>query len=264
MRLLRQRGTMGTMAKPATTTKALRHLRLVEPFQFPSSDPEWDMPESVRHGRLCELLYQILIHTLGPEHSVGEDNFVYYDKAHPKRCLAPDGFVKLGFPNDVFDTWQTWERGVPELCIEILSPSDTEEKLTFRTKLSRYHALGTKEFISFNIDAPVGSRLRAWDRVRGKLVPRRVANETTPCRTLGLHWVIARGGGLIPVALRLAKDPEGRELLLTAEEAERAEKEVERRAKEVERAARQVEHAARVKAETEVTRLMKLLAKRKR
>ena len=255
---------MGTMAKLATTTKALRHLRLVQPPEFPSSDPEWDMPESVRHGRLCELLYQILINTLGPEHSVGEDNFVYYDKAHAKRCLAPDGFVKLEFPNDVFDTWQTWERGVPELCVEILSPSDTEEKLTFRTKLSRYHALGTKELIAFNIDAPVGSRLRAWDRVRGKLVPRRVTNETTPCRTLGLHWVIASGGGLIPIALRLAKDPEGREILPTAHEVDRAGREVERKAKELERAAKDTEHAARLKAEAEVARLRKLLAKRKR
>jgi Uma2 family endonuclease len=48
--------------------------------------------------------------------------------ASRRRCLAPDGFVKLGVPRDVLDSWKTWERGVPELCVEILSPSDSKEK----------------------------------------------------------------------------------------------------------------------------------------
>ena len=234
------------------------------------------MPESSRHGLLCDLVRQILQQALGREHSIGKDNFVYFDATRPRRCLAPDGFVKLDFPRDVFPTWKTWERGVPELCVEILSPSDTKEKLSFPEKLRRYRAMGTRELVAFNVDARAGSRLRAWDRIEDDLVERVVEGETTPCLTLGAHWVLAPGGEDLPVALRLAKDASGSELLLTPEEAEheaRIEAEsaaaAAQTAEEAERAARIDAETARAKAEAiaadalaELERLKKLIAKR--
>ena len=72
-----------------------------------------------------------------PGHSVGSDQFVYFDASDARRCLAPDAFSKRGVPFDLFESWKTWERGVPELCVEILSVSDTQEKLAFREKLER-------------------------------------------------------------------------------------------------------------------------------
>ena len=230
------------MARPAILPTNLRHVRPVQPFPFPSSDPEWEMPESKRHKRLCALLYSILGDNYAAQHSMGSDQFVYFDAIHPKRCLAPDAFLKLGQPDDDFKSWATSERGVPEVCAEILSPSDTREKLTFRTKLSRYRALGTRELVCFDIDAPAGSRLRAWDRVGQALVERVVDHETTPCLTLGLHWVLS-GADNLPVALRLARDPHGHDLLRTAQETERA---------------------SRIEAEAEIERLRKLLAKRRK
>jgi Uma2 family endonuclease len=175
------------------------------------------MPESVRHGRLCDLLNQILIHALGAEHSVGKDNFVYFDASDPGRRLAPDGFVKLGVPQELFNSWKTWERGTPELCVEIVSPSDTKEKLTLKEKLERYRALGAREIVAMNPDDPEGKRLRAWDRIEEDLVERVVENETTPCITLRGHWVLAPAKGL-DVALRLAQDPAATQLWLTGEE----------------------------------------------
>lgn len=71
MRLHGQRDTLGGMAKPAIVPTDLRHVRPVQPLPFPSSDPEWDMPESHVHGLLCELVRQILCHALGREPSVG-------------------------------------------------------------------------------------------------------------------------------------------------------------------------------------------------
>ena len=190
------------------------------------------MPESVRHGRLCELLYQILVHALAFEHSVGKDNFVYFNARNPRRCLAPDAFVKLGIPDEEFESWKTWLQGTPELCVEILSPSDTKERLTLASKLERYRELGTREVVVFNIDAPRGKRLRAWDRIEHDLVERVVENETTPCVTLKAHWVLAPAKGQ-RVALRLAGDRAGKELWLTSEEdAERREEDALR---EVER-----------------------------
>ena len=229
------------------------------------------MPESTVHGLLCDLVCQILRHALGREHSIGKDNFVYFDATHPRRCIAPDGFVKLNFPRDVFPTWRTWERGAPELCVEILSPSDTKEKLSFPEKLRRYRAMGTRELIAFNADAPAGSRLRAWDRIEDDLVERVVEGETTPCLVLGLHWVLAPGGEDLPVALRLAKDTDGRELLLTGEEAAHAALVTADAARLDAEAARLDAEAARLDAEAvaadalaEVERLKKLLADRDR
>ena len=207
------------------------------------------MPESTVHGLLCELVRQILRHALGREHSIGKDNFVYFDATRPRRCIAPDGFVKLDFPRDVFPTWRTWERGAPELCVEILSPSDTKEKLSFPEKLRRYRAMGTRELIAFNADARVGSRLRAWDRIEGDLVERVVEGETTPCLTLGVHWVLAPGGEDLPVALRLAKDANGSELLLTPEEAEHEARVHAEAATAIAQSAEEAERAARINAE---------------
>ncbi len=208
-----------------TSVTAIRHVRAVRPVDFPSASAEWDLPESKRHHMLCELLHQLLAHAIQRRHSIGADQFVYYDASNRRRCLAPDAFVKLDVPDTVFDSWKTWEHGAPELCVEILSPSDTVEKLTFTEKLRRYRALGVRELVAFDIDAPVGERLRVWDRIEGDLVERVVEDETTTCLTLSAHWVLAAGGPDLPVALRLASPG----LWLTEAEAERQAKEAAER-----------------------------------
>jgi hypothetical protein len=69
----------------------------------------------------------------------------------------------------------------------------------------------------------------------------RVANGDGPFRSevLGAHLVVTDEGR----RLRIAADPEGHELWLTAEEAERAEKEAERAQKEAECAQKDAERA---------------------
>jgi Uma2 family endonuclease len=256
------------------SSSPIRHVRPAHPLRFPASHPEWEMPEGLRHNRLCEALYQILTRHLGPSHSVGADQFVYFDASHPKRCLAPDAFVKLGVPQTLFDSWKTWELGTPNVCVEILSPSDTKEKLTLRQKLTRYAALGTPEVVVFDVDAPAGSRLRVWDHRSGDLVERIVEHETSPCLALGLDWVVGPTHEVpATLTLRLAK---GGVLLLTGEEAARAEREAERRAKEAERSAKEAERSAKEaersakeaersakeEALREVARLRELLARK--
>jgi hypothetical protein len=179
------------------------------------------MPESLRHSRLCEALYQILTHHLGVAASVGTDNFVYFDASHPKRCLAPDVFLKIGVPQVLFSSWKTWERGTPDVCVEILSPSDTVEKLTLRQKLTRYAALGAPEIVVFDVEAREGKRLRVWDHHGGDLVERVVEGERSPCLALGAEWLLSPLSDVGP-ALRLSINGS---LLPTPEEAERAAKE---------------------------------------
>jgi hypothetical protein len=234
---------MSPKGLPAT----IRHLRPVQPLHFPSEQPEWSLGQSTRHLNLCVLLREILLSVLLPDHSVGCDAFVYFDASNPKRCLAPDAFVKLGVPHESFDSWKTWELRAPDMAVEILS-RDTRETITFEEKLKRYLAVGVAELFAVHLDSPPGERLSAWDRVDGDLVERAVTNESTPCLTLGLHFVLAPANGE-PVALRLARDASGRDLLPTDREA--------REAAERERGAAEREREA---AEQEVIRLRALLS----
>jgi hypothetical protein len=78
--------------------------------------------------------------------------------------------------------------------------------------------------IAFDPDARAGRRLRAWDFVSGDLVERVVEREATPCLTLGM-WFVVRPlsiDGTTRLALRLARDAEGRGIVPTVAERERA------------------------------------------
>lgn len=234
---------MAGMASAPNPASKLRHVRPVAPVIFPASEPwEEHLGQSPRHLDLCIALYRILQRVCAPEEdAVACDQYVYWRGNDRRRCLAPDAFVKLGVPDEKPDTWKTWERGVPELAVEVLSPSDTPESLTFAEKLERYAELGVRELVCFDLDAPAGERLRVWDRLQDDLVERVVEGETTPCVTLGegFTWVLAPFDRY-PAALRLERNGV---LVPTAEEAERAAREAERAAKEAERAAKEAAEA---------------------
>ena len=234
----------------------VKYVRAVRPLHFPVSDPAWHMSESHRHKRLRELLYQLLGVALPGDHvAIGADQFVYFDPRDPGRKCAPDAFVKLGAQAESITSWKTWQKGAPELCVEILSPSDTEEKLTLPEKLARFEAMGVVEVVTFDVDAAVGSRIRAWESVKGDLVERIVENESTYSLVLARWFVVApylaEGRPAIQrldAALRLAMDPAGACLVPTPDERDRARVDDER--------------ARADAAEFEIVRLRAELAKR--
>ena len=200
----------------------LRYVRAPEPIHFPD---EAEVPEGKRHLALRTLLWRVLQLALGPAHSVGSEQFVYWNARDARRALAPDAFVKLGVPDRAFGSWQTWrDGGTPELAVEIISPNEGDG-MAWDEKLARYHELGVRELVRFDPEAPAGQRLRAWDRVHEDLVERRIEGERTPCMTLGLEWTVAAGGG-DPGALRLADDA-GRVLPSPEEAAEARVRELE-------------------------------------
>ncbi len=203
------------------------------------------MGQGRRHRHLCEALYQMLRAVCVPDHTVGADQFVYFDAANPKRCLAPDAFVTVGVVDHDFDSYLVWEEGTPDVAFEVLSPSDTPERWTFAEKLRRYRALGVRELVTFHVDAPSGERLRIWDRLEHDLVERVVAEDRSPCVNLGLTLVVGPVDGY-PVGLRLSRDPEGADLVETDKEGRFA----EARAREAAVLARQAETTARMQAET--------------
>jgi len=207
---------------PGTQRPAVRHRRPLQPIHFPD---DAEVPEGKLHLTLRTFLYQLLKFALGAEHSVGSEQFVYWNARDPRRCLSPDAFVRLGVPDSPFGSWKTWERGgVPDLAVEIISPSEGDAS-GWDEKLARYHEAGVSELVRFDPEAPEGARLRVWDRVEGDLVEREVDTDTTPCLTLNLAWVVRP----IPdaaVALRLA-DPSGALVLTALESAEARVRELE-------------------------------------
>jgi Uma2 family endonuclease len=165
----------------------LRYVRPPEPVVFPESAP---MPENKSHLVLRTFLFRLLRFALGPDHSVGSEQFVYWNARNPRQTLSPDVFVKLDVRDAAFASWKTWEQGgVPELAIEITSPSDADA-MSWRDKLGRYGELGVREVVRFDPAAREGERLRVWDRVQDDLVERVVAADRTPCLTLGVDWTV--------------------------------------------------------------------------
>jgi Uma2 family endonuclease len=229
-------------SSPERALLALRYVRAPRPIVFPS---EAEVPEGKRHLQLRTFLFQLLQFAFARECSIGSDQFVYWNASDPKRCLAPDAFVRLGVPDGLFDVWKTWEHGTPELAVEILSRSDGPDE-PWNDKLARYHELGVRELVRFDPQAPAGSRIRVWDRVEDDLVEREVEHDTTPCVPLKLFWIVAPIDGFA-VALRLARDPDKTEILLSELETARA---VAATARAESQAARGEAKAARREAET--------------
>ncbi|MFO0669438.1 MAG: Uma2 family endonuclease [Polyangiaceae bacterium] len=219
---------MASSPNPATK---LAHVRPVRPLHFPESEPEEEhLGQHPRHEDLCMFLKLILRSLCGEAHAVSADMFVYWNATlnDDRGRRAPDAAVKLGLPQaKMFEhgSWKTWELGVPELTVEILSLSDTRERWTLAEKREAYEAMGVREFVCFDVDAPEGSRIRVWDRVEGDFVERVVESERTPCLTLSeafgctLEWTVASGERW-PAALRLLQD--GALVLLPSEIAEAA------------------------------------------
>ena len=257
MSQLRSPRTRQPLLVPGLTSGvALRYVREPSPIHFPE---EADVPEGKRHLVLRTFLFRLLQAALGPGHSVGSDQFVYWNARDPRRSLAPDAFVKLDVPDTSFGTWRTWDSGgTPELAVEIVSPNEGDG-LDWEEKLGRYHELGVQELVRFDPEAPDGSRLRVWDRVREDLVERQVGGDKTPCLTLGASWVVCPVAGE-PVGLRLA-DGAGR-LLEVPEETEARARADEARARADEARARAEAERAREAAEARVRELERELARR--
>jgi Uma2 family endonuclease len=213
------------MASDGVVIDGIRYVRAPKPIHFPDSA---EVPESKLHYELCALLYALLKHAFAKEHSIGNDQFVYWEPTNPRACLAPDAFVRLGTPDSYFKTWMVWERGAPEVAVEIQSDSDQGE--TWETKLAKYPKLGVRELVAFD---PEQAKLRVWDFVGYDLVERTVSGGVARSNVLPGYWVVVSDPQLGP-ALRLSHSEDGRELYPTPAEAEAEARKVEAKARKVE------------------------------
>jgi len=207
------------MTTPSLHGRSSKYLRTPVPVHFPEAEL---VPESKRHLDQRTALYQILTLAFRERALIGSDQFVYWDPTDPRQCLAPDVFVRWGAPDEAFRSWKVWERGAPDLAVEILSASD-ERDGDWDEKLARYRRLGVRELVCFDQEA-VPPTLRVWDAVDGDLVERQLDDLTAPSHCLPGLWVVA--GDL----LRLARVEDGKLFPTPAEhEREAAERERELR-----------------------------------
>ena len=202
-------------------------MRSPVPLHFPEEE---QVPEGTLHFELLVTLWDSVKHALGDGALVSADQFLYFDPTDPKRCLAPDLAVRIGQAPLLVPTWKTWELGAPHVGVEIVSDWDKASSTT-EQKLERYREAGILEVVRFD---PKGKepRLRLWDLFDGDLVERDLSDpEARRCDALGAYWCIVEVPEL-GSTLRVSRDPDGRSILPTPAEAERAEKEAERAEKE--------------------------------
>ncbi|MBK8259617.1 MAG: Uma2 family endonuclease [Polyangiaceae bacterium] len=211
------------------------------------------MPETNRHLELRTLLYQILKREFSTRATLGSSQFVYFDPRTSATRLAPDVFVRLGRPHTTFRVWKIWQWGAPDLAVEVVSDSDEGEE-DWAAKLERYRAAGIGEVVRFDPDN-AEQPIRVWDHLDGDLVERDLTDGVVDCVALGLYWVVLPDVNFVRV-LRLARDRDGKNLLPTSEEAEKA----EAQARAEEARARAEEARARARAEAEVAELRRQLA----
>lgn len=205
----------------------VRYVRAPQPLCFPE---EADVPESQLHLDLRTLLYHLLRDHLGPAATVGSEQFMYWAADDPRQVLAPDAYVKLVPTGAPVRSWKTWERGAPDVAVEIVSDADAPG-VAWDEKLARYHRLGVRELVRFDPRPGAHPRVAVWDRVADDLVERQLDGDLAASLVLGgTWWVVAPADGY-DVALRLARDPEGRDLVPTRAEAREA---AERRVAELE------------------------------
>ncbi|HNZ20539.1 MAG TPA: Uma2 family endonuclease [Polyangiaceae bacterium] len=179
------------------------------------------------------MLYQIAKLALSSQCSIGSAQPVFWNAADPSRFVTPDLFIRFESPDSLFESWYAWERGAPEVAVEILSDSDATE-LAWQNRLRNYHELGVEEVVRFDPVAPADG-LRVWNRVHGDLVERDLEDpRIAESSMLGLYWVVIKNATLGRV-LRLAKDNSGGRLLPTPVEREaRRRREAELRVRELE------------------------------
>jgi Uma2 family endonuclease len=196
--------------------KGLRYVRAPVPVQFPEFD---DVSESKRHLEQRTLLYEILKLHFGASALIGSEQFVYWDPTDPEQCLSPDAFVRLGAPNCEFRSWKVWERGAPDVAVEIISHSDARDSV-WQRKFEKYRRLGVRELVRFEAEDDGNVSLRVWDFIENDLVEREPVERVAISRVLPGAWVVVDDHDGIP-RLRLSRDAEGKDLYPTA--AERAE-----------------------------------------
>jgi hypothetical protein len=163
-------------------------------------------------------------HFLGGAAVMSSAQPLHWDPTSPGKCLVPDLALRFDLAVRFGRTsgrgaWKIWELGGPELAVEI-ADGVAGTAPNVHEQLAAYRHTGVRELVHFDPGAS-SVRLRIWDRLDRHLVARDSADpEFRRCEALSLYWCVLEVPGRGP-ALRLARDRNGRDLVLTPAESKR-------------------------------------------
>lgn len=206
-------------------------------YTIPTACDGWEltepvMPESVRHNQAAKLLEAVLEHWVertGTTAQVVRNLAIRWTQSRPQIGVDPDIAILAPPPpptrNDDVTSVRTWLDGhsPPIVAIEIVSDADPHKDYVIAH--NKYAASGTRELWVFDpklcgphhFGGP--HRLQVWRRDDAGTFGRVYAGAgPVYSPVLAAHLVVVDDGWL----LRLADDPDGTQLWLTAEEAARA------------------------------------------
>ena len=241
-------------------TRAAARAVAFDPTVYPSTDNMGDPTLQVSIAVMLLGLLEGWVASRGKPAFVGMNTFFYWKQHDPSETVAPDVYVLPGVSLvERPPSWKVWETGkAPSFAIEIVS---TDVDKDYRVAPEKYGRLGVREVVVFDpYHRQSRERLR-WQVFRR--LPRRglvrveVSNgDRVLSRVLGC-WLVAVGHG-DQVRVRLGVGPEGKVLVLTAEEA----RDKERAERERAEAERDKERAGRERAEAELALLRAQLGRR--
>ena len=178
------------------------------PKSYPESDGKPMAETDVHRDQMTDPLYALRWHFREQQDLyISANLLLLYDQFDRNKHVSPDLFAVRGVPRHRRRSYKIWEEPVPEVVIEITSPSTRRED--FGHKRTLYAGFGVSEYYIFDPNAEyLNPPLRAYRLINGRYF--RVIGPIFS-RVLGLFLVVVQG------TLRLAS-PEG-ELLPIPEEA---------------------------------------------
>lgn len=195
----------------------MKSLPRSSPVFYPAEE---QMPDTATHQRTRNELVQTVSRYLagqGIVAFVGTDQFLYWVEGAPSISAAPDVYVVLGAePGQLPETWKTWEGGVPDLVIAVVSKNRRKD---YDEAPRRYDAAGVREVVVFD---PHEKRTRVrWQRYlrkggRFQLVDTH-DGERVWSSVLAAWLVLAFHPDGTPT-VRVATGPNGEDLVPTDEE----------------------------------------------
>lgn len=193
--------------------------------------PPWELLEEdeVIHGTvqmravtaLCSRIARVY-RERGLVALVGTDQRFAFRRKNPRVAVAPDVYVLEGIaPGADFVSWQTWEPGrpPPRIAFEVASP--TTWRKDYVEGPGQYQELGTEEVFFFDpmaiedaSPAPEPRVLQRYQRQRDGSLRRTHAGAGPAYSRVLRLWVRVEG-----FELGLSRDRDGRERILSADEA---------------------------------------------
>jgi len=214
-------------------------------YQVPRSRDEWTLPEepvpeSQPHDTALDTLKALLaawVARTGLDAQVARNLALRWDPKRPNVGANPDlCLIQPSTPEGRrLSSLCLWQQGhlPPPLVIEVVSENRPQKD--YVTAPERYAACGVQELWVFDplLCGPASHggpvRLQVWRRDDEGEFRRQNAGDGPAYSPLLDAWLVVVSDGM---ELRIASDRTGRDLWLTAEERERAEKDRERAEKE--------------------------------